>query len=141
MKESTIHLQVCHYLQRQYPKIIFRTDYASGLKLTMHQAVKHKSLQSGRAFPDLQILEPRAGAHGLFIELKKDGTKLTRTKDAKQVNKGDYKIRKLGDWFDPHIEEQAEMLALLSAKGYVAMFAVGYDSAVDIIDRYLSDQK
>jgi hypothetical protein len=141
MKESTIHLQVCHYLQRQYPKIIFRTDFAAGIKMTMAQAIKHRNLQSGRAYPDLFIAEPRAGAHGLFIELKKDGTKLTRTKDAKQINKGDYKIRKIGDWFDPHIEEQAEMLALLSAKGYVAMFGIGFDAAKDIIDKYLDDQK
>jgi hypothetical protein len=54
---------------------------------------------------------------GLYIEIKKDGTKLKRDKDAKKILKGDTKIRKKGDWFDKHIEEQAEILEKLRERG------------------------
>lgn len=87
----------------------------------MGQAVRHKRLQYSRAFPDLFIAQPRNGKAGLFLELKarniykKDGTLLA----------------------NPHVAEQAEMLAELRIRGYEAQFAVGFDKAREIIDRYL----
>ena len=74
---------------------------------------------------------------GLYIEIKKDGTKLKRDKDAKKVLKGETKIRKKGDWWDKHIEEQADMLEKLRARGYKAEFGVGFDECKRIIDNYL----
>lgn len=74
---------------------------------------------------------------GLYIEIKKDGTKLKRDKDAKKILKGDTKIRKKGDWFDKYIEEQAGMLENLRARGYRAEFGVGFDECKQIIDEYL----
>lgn len=155
-KEASVHYQVAQYLKSAYPKVIFRTDFAAGIKMTMGQAVKHASLQSGRAYPDLFIAEPKikiireehnfgrdersvwySTYSGLFIELKREGAKLKRDKDANKINKGDHKIRKAGDWFDQHIEEQATMLEELSRKGYCATFAVGFDEAKNIIDQYL----
>lgn len=58
-KEAILHQQVCQYLRMQYPDVIFRTDFAAGVKMTMGQAVRHKKLQSGKAYPDLFIAEPR----------------------------------------------------------------------------------
>ena len=74
---------------------------------------------------------------GLYIEIKKDGTKLKRDKDAKKLLKGETKIRKKGDWWDKHVEEQAEMLEKLRAKGYKAEFGVGFDECRQIIAEYL----
>ena len=74
---------------------------------------------------------------GLYIEIKKDGTKLKRDKDAKKPLKGEIKIRKKGDWWDKHIEEQAEMLERLRERGYKAEFGVGYESTVKMIRDYL----
>ena len=110
----------------QYPHVIFRSDYASGLHLTINQARIHASLQSGRAWPDLFIYEPSRGYYGLAIELKKEGTSV---------------IMKIGERkgklsTDPHIQEQALMLKTLLKKGYYANFAVGFDDAVKIIDWY-----
>lgn len=59
---------------------------------------------------------------GLMIELKKDGTRLKK---------------KNGDWASEHIAEQAEVLAELDKRGYMAVFAVGFDEAKKIIDEYL----
>lgn len=59
---------------------------------------------------------------GLYIELKKEGTRLKK---------------KNGDWATEHIAEQAEVLEGLRDRGYCAEFAVGFDEAVKIIDEYL----
>ena len=59
---------------------------------------------------------------GLYLEIKKDGEKLTK---------------KDGSWRTPHIAEQAEALEKLRAKGYRAEFGVGFDRCKKIIDEYL----
>ncbi len=78
---------------------------------------------------------------GLYLELKKDGTKLIRDKDARKILKGETKLRKQGDWWDLHTEEQALMLEQLRQRGYCAEFAVGFDEAKKIIDEYLKGYK
>lgn len=136
-KEASVHYQVAQYLKLQYPDVIFRTDFSAGVKMTMGQAIKHKTLQSGRAYPDLfvakviksdgiggklSITSPDAGYSGLFLELKRPGTRL-RTKT--------------GRWATEHIAEQAEILEKLRQEGYKAEFAVGFEEAKAIIDEYL----
>ena len=59
---------------------------------------------------------------GLFIELKKDGTRLHK---------------KDGSWATDHIAEQAETLQALRDRGYQAYFAVGFEEAKKLIDDYL----
>ena len=125
--------------------MIFRTDFAAGIKMTMGQAIKHRNLQSGRAYPDIFIAKPMdigrySKAHGLFLELKQEGVKLKRVKDATKILKGEHKLRMAGDWWDQHTEEQANMLRELDSLGYCAMFAVGFDEAVQLIRRYLGGQ-
>lgn len=60
--------------------------------------------------------------HGLFLELKKEGTRLKK---------------KNGGWATEHIAEQAEVLGKLRKRGYCAEFAVGFDEAKRTIDEYL----
>lgn len=120
--EASLQKMVTDYLRLRYPGVIFRSDFASGLKLTMGQAVAHKRLQHSRAFPDLQILEPIGNYHGLFLELKKEGTRVY-LKDGSLST-------------DPHIQEQAAMLRILNSKGYKAEFAIGWSDAVSKIDNY-----
>lgn len=123
MTEAELQLAVTDYLRWQHPTVIFRSDFASGLKLTMGQAAKHKRMQSSRAWPDLFIYEPRHGKHGLALELKKQGVRIT-TKSGELVA-------------NAHIREQAEMLMALRQRGYEADFAVGLDSAIEAINNYL----
>lgn len=59
--------------------------------------------------------------NGLFIELKKEGTRLKK---------------KSGEWASEHIAEQAKMLGKLRARGYRAEFARGFDEAKSLIDDY-----
>ncbi len=122
VKEETVHLQVCRYISIQYPHVLFNTDL-SGIKLTQGQAVKAKRMRACRAFPDIVIYEPRKGYHGLFLELKREGTRLLK-KDGTIVS-------------NAHIQEQEEMLKNLRKRGFKAEFAIGFDQAKGIIDSYL----
>lgn len=129
--EETIQKQVCSYLRMQYAHVIFRTDFTAGrIVLSANQGRQYAALQSGRAFPDLLILEPSRGFHGMLLELKKDGTTIILKTGAR---KG-----KLTS--DAHIQEQAKVINDLRHKGYYANFAVGYDSAVKQIDWYFGKE-
>ena len=103
MSERTLHRAVCDYIRLQYPDVIFNTDLSGATKLTVGQAVALKSLRSGRGFPDIVIYEPRKDYHGLFMELKKEGTKLYN-KNGEQP---------------PHIAEQIEMINKLEDRAIV----------------------
>lgn len=127
--EETLQRQVCNYLRKHHPEVIFRSDYASGLHMTQNQARIHKALQSSRSWPDLFIYFPARGFHGLAIELKKDGTTIYATRGA---NKGDLVA-------DPHIREQAATLQELNRLGYLGRFGVGYDQTIRIIEWYLGN--
>lgn len=122
--EAQIHTALCDYVKMKYPDVIFRTDFSSGVKMTPGQAVRHKRLQSGRAFVDLFFYEPRAGYSGLALEVKKDGVRV-QTKDGKWVS-------------NPHIQEQAIMLHQLGSRGYLATFGIGFEHCRGIIDEYLA---
>ena len=135
--ETNLQAQIADYLRLQYPDIMFHSDFGSGIKLTIGQAKIQKRQNGGRrAWPDMFISEPKEicwmeigdkfvptkWLHGLYIEVKKDGTRLKK---------------KNGEWATPHIKEQAGMLERLRAKGYKAEFGVGFEECKKIIDEYL----
>lgn len=127
MSESELQKNIATYLCMQYPDVLFHSDYGSGIKLHPWQATIQKAQNGGRrAWPDMFIAEPqphgRDWYHGLFIELKKEGTRLKK---------------KNGEWASNHIREQAEVLDQLREKGYEAQFAVGFEEAINLIDEYL----
>lgn len=127
MNESDLQVMVADYLKLRYSEVLFHSDFGSGVKLTVGQAMKQKRQNGGRrAWPDMFIAEPMDVAgriyNGLFIELKKGGTRLKK---------------KNGEWASEHIAEQADVLERLEFRGYKAEFAVGFDEAKEIIDNYL----
>lgn len=142
MREIDLQAQVADYIRLQYPSAIFHSDFGSGIKLTMGQAIKQKRLNGGRrSWPDMFLAEPMARKidltkdspfdkttklvmyAGLFIELKREGTRIFK-KDGKLVA-------------DEHIREQFDMLQDLRARGYAAEFACGFDEAKKLIDDYM----
>lgn len=135
--EEKIQIRLCEYVRVKYPHVIFECDLASGTKLTIGQAVKAKAMRSNRGMPDFRIFHKSSGYSGLFLELKKEGEKLKLTRDSKALIKGDYKIRKAGDWADIHIEEQFNVIAALRTEGYYAAFAIGLDAAIKYVDSYM----
>ena len=126
-KEEILHLKVCDYLRKNYPDVLFRTDFSSGMKMTPGQAAKHKKFQKGRAWPDLFIAESNNFASGLFLEIKAEDV---------IVFKKNGKIRK-----NKHLIEQDKMLKELRKKGYRARFAIGYNQAIFEIQQYLGEPK
>ena len=129
MLERDLQTKVADYIRLQYPKAIFHSDYGSGIKLTVRQATIQKR-QNGfrRGWPDMFIAEKSALANGatlfsgLFLELKREGARLKKRN---------------GEWASDHIAEQAEIIGQLNERGYLAAFAVGFDEAKEIIDKYL----
>lgn len=137
MNESQVQENVAAYIRLKYPKVLFHSDFGSGIKLTKGQAIKQKRQNGGlRGWPDMFIAEPktRSGSEntwkydslGLFIELKAKGVRLKK---------------KDGSWASEHIAEQNEMLSQLQNRGYAAYFAVGFEEAKDIIDDYLGGEE
>ena len=133
MKESELQVRIAEYIRRKYPSVLFHSDFGSGVKMTQGQAIRQKRQNGGlRGWPDMFIAEPRMfydakkrktiQYHGLFIELKKDGTRILK-KDGTPASK--------------HIEEQLSMLDALGEKGYRAIIAIGFETAKDSIDHYL----
>lgn len=122
MNEHQIYEHIASYLQLRYPEVIYRFDLAADLKLTPGQARKHKKLHPYRGYPDLVILEPTKEYHGLFVEIKKEGTRI---------------YKKNGSYASEHLIEQARVLHNLQERGYAATFAVGLDETKQIIDDYL----
>jgi hypothetical protein len=126
---------VADYIRLQYPSVIFHSDFGSGIKLTMGQAIKQKRLNGGRrSWPDMFIAETVIskirhddGSYnaysGLFVELKREGTRIFK-KDGKLVA-------------DEHIREQFDMLHDLRARGYAAEFGIGFEATKKLIDDYM----
>lgn len=140
MTESELQTSVAEYIRMKYPKALFHSDFGSGIKLTKGQAIKQKRQNGGRrGWPDMFIAEPihnrtvtledKPGIirFGLFLELKKEGTRLVKAKSP-------------DEWVSAHIAEQAEVLRQLRLRGFVAEFAVGFEQAKEIIDKYLGSK-
>lgn len=138
--EENLHLRICDFLRKNYPDVIFRTDFSSGMKMTPGQAIKHKKFQSSRAYPDLFIASRGTKViskigdysvnqmlHGMFLELKAEGVKIYKKNGEIVANK--------------HYQEQAEMLKRLRTENYYAEFAIGYNDAIQQITNYLGEPK
>tara|TARA_R110000782_G_scaffold182008_1_gene272231 strand:+ start:100 stop:471 length:372 start_codon:yes stop_codon:yes gene_type:complete len=123
MTEEQIHIQICNYIKVKYPSVLF-TSENSGLRVFWKQAKMLKAMRSCSGLPDIMIFEPRKQKAGMFLEVKKEGTK---------IYKRDGDLRK-----DKHLNEQEEILHRLKQKGYFAEFVVGFDEARSIIDWYMS---
>lgn len=148
ISESQLQQQVADFLRLQYPDVLFHSDFGSGLKLTPGQAAKQRRQNGGhRAWPDMTIAKRKFVQGGwfrtfderdrdddwnqllyasgaLYLELKKDGTKLRK---------------KSGEWANEHIAEQARVLDRLRRQYCVAEFAIGFDEAMEIIKAYLGE--
>lgn len=122
MLEKDIHIKVCNYLRTKYPNAIFRSDFASGMRMSIGMAKRHKALQSSRAFPDIFIAEPKGGYYGMFIELKTEDNVIFKKDGTLRQNE--------------HHKEQALMLTKLYMRGYKAVFGQGYQDTIKKIDEY-----
>ena len=120
--EFDLQVLICNYIKLKYPDLLFMTDTIASVKLTIPQQVRNKKIQKENFHcPDLLIFQPKGMWHGLFLELK-----------AKNIYKKDGTLLK-----NDHVEAQATTLLQLNYLGYYAAFAVGFDEAKLIIDKYM----
>jgi len=121
--ERDLQSQVCKWLKIQYPDMIFFSDFAAGIKLTIGQA-NIRSIQACRGkYLDLTILEPIGNFKGLIIEIKRDKSDLFLVDGI--TLKSD------------HVREQYDMILRLRAKGYAADFGVGFDDVAGMVQKYM----
>jgi hypothetical protein len=111
------------WVKLQHKGLLYQFDFAADSLLTPRQAKERKDLSTGDKWPDIFFPEPRGGYYGLYIELKREDTKIYNTK---------------GMFSSDHLEKQAEMLAKLRAKGYEAQFAKGAAGARLLLTQYLN---
>lgn len=131
MTEIMLYEQIAQYLNLKYPDTLYHFDL-SGIWTPSHKARNLYGRLNRRAWPDLFIAressvysDDRTYAHfyGLFLEIKREGTRI---------------FKKNGDLVsNPHIFEQWVLLEHLREQGYAAYFACGYDEAIKYIDDYL----
>jgi len=123
-REKKISIELAKYINLQYPDVIFFPD-ASGVRLTMGQAIQLRAQRCNRSkIPDFFILEPKGEYHGLILELKKED-EIIFLKNGSLSN-------------SKHIQEQNKSLMKLRSVGYLAIFAVGLDSAIWNVDTYMN---
>ncbi len=124
--EETLQIQVARYISLQWPKVLFTSD-ASGLKLPIGLAMKVKRQRCQRwKIPDLLILHPSNGYHGLCMELK-------NSLDDVFTKKGELRQ-------DQHIIAQSEAIKHLQDLNYKALFVCGFDHARQTLKEYFNEK-
>ena len=126
--ESHIRKALAEYLHLQYPNTFWLFDL-TGEKMPIGQAKKLSKLKCRKGIPDFFMAEKTSKYNGLFIELKRDDRYVEKIIDDENFGSGKLK---------EHIEEQRKMIEGLNDRGYYATFAVGFEDAKAVIDRYLS---
>jgi hypothetical protein len=123
-QEKRLQKAVAQYIKMQYPDVMFISEQ-SGLKVSIGVAKYLKATRSPeRGLPDMVILYPAKGFHGLCLELKTDYEEV-------YTQMGNMRNEK-------HVREQAQVLFRLNNLGYKALFVFGFDEAKKLIDLYLT---
>lgn len=116
--EISLHIQVVRYIKLQYKGVIFDSNAIQHTK-----SYKMQKTHGSLGIPDILILEPCNGYHGLCLELKNG------ERGVKQgVHTG-------------HFKTQIEMCKGLNERGFVAHIVCNFDDAKYIIDCYLNSQQ
>jgi hypothetical protein len=127
--EEQVCRQFAQYLHLKHPELdgTWHFDFGSGTYLSIGQARRQAALNQ-RSWPDFELAVAgfMPGSidtyHSLYIEAKKGGTRLHK---------------KDGSWASEHLAEQAHTLDLLQEQGNYAVFGVGLDDLISILEAYL----
>lgn len=114
--EEQDQIALIRWFDLAYPKLAGRLASSSGgARMAMKTAKRQKAAGNRAGYPDLNLLIPRHGFSGMFIELK----------------------RVKGGKLDP---AQADWLTWLNDQGFMAVVAKGFDAAKEIIESYLREE-
>ena len=132
MTEEQLHAQIVDYIKYMYPDVIFNTD-ASGIKLTIGQAVKMAKLRSDNGFPDIAIYEPNKEYRALFFEVKKETP--YKVNGELKAMKRKRTVNGIIEEYD-HLQEQNNMHIKLRARGYRVEFIWSLKMAIKELNDY-----
>jgi len=122
-KESKLHEQITNYLLLQYPKVRFISSLTGEHNSSHIVRARNSRIQHSPGQPDLLIVEKRNGFSGLALELK-------------TINANPFK--KNGELrANEHLRQQDEWLTYLRIQGWSAHFAIGFDNAKELINKYM----
>jgi hypothetical protein len=110
MNETDLQTHVVNYIRMQYPKARYCASLG-GLHTSVSQRIKGRKTGYVVGFPDLQICEPNKWYHGLFIEIKTETGRATKS--------------------------QKEWIKALNERGYKAVICKGFEQCKNEIDKYL----
>lgn len=123
--EDIVQLAIVTYLKLQYPQIRFMANYLSGARLPIYLAKKAKRLgQAGQGTPDLFIFYKNDKYSMLVLELKVESP---------------FKLNGMLKT-NEHLEKQSKYLTYLNNQGAYASFATGVSEAINLIDKYMSNE-
>jgi hypothetical protein len=125
--EDIVQLAIVTYLKLQYPQVKFMANYLSGARLPIYLARKAKKLgQAGQGTPDLFIFYKNDKYSMLVLELKADNSNPFKLNGMLKTNE--------------HLEKQSKYLTYLNKQGAYASFATGVSEAINLIDKYMSNE-
>ncbi len=125
--EDIVQLAIVTYLKLQYPQVKFMANYLSGARLPIYLARKAKKLgQAGQGTPDLFIFHKNDKYSMLVLELKADNSNPFKLNGMLKTNE--------------HLEKQSKYLTYLNKQGAYASFATGVSEAINLIDKYMSNE-
>ncbi len=111
--EASEQMMLVSWMSLKYPKISnLLVHIPNGVYSSVRTGARMKRLGLRAGVPDLVVFCARHGFHGLFIEMKSEKGRLTKT--------------------------QIEYHKLLEEQGYLVKTARGFDEAKEIIESYLA---
>lgn len=111
MTEYEIQTKLVRYIRLKYPDLLMAVSPAAGFKVSRGVAMKMIAMGYQKGTPDIIILEPRGGYHGLCIELKAEKGVVS--------------------------DEQKMYLQKLALKRYSIATAFSLETAMQIVNHYL----
>jgi len=121
--ESKLHEQICNYLRLQYPKVRFISSLTGEYNSNSFTNARNSRIQHSPGQPDLFIVEKRNGFSGLALELKTLSSNPFKKNGELRSN--------------VHLRQQDDWLTYLRVQGWSAHFAIGFDHAKELIDKYM----
>lgn len=126
-EESDLQTKITKWLVKDYPQVIFFSDFAAGMYIASPYLRNVRSDQACEGkYLDLTILKPVGIYHGLVIEIKVYNSDLFLV-DGKTLKSG-------------HVREQYDMINRLRQLGYAADFAVGEADIKQTIINYFNNE-
>lgn len=149
--EDELAKRLVGYINEFYPMLEWKYDYA-GNNLSKAQAGKMSALNKRTGWPDFELFVQRNGFISLCVDLKKYGEKVHRTKDATTPCVIKYKkvrginkpipikenfIRKKGDYFNPHLQSQADAMEILRKNKRFCGFVIGLENTLFVLESWI----